>query len=232
MPRLSTIVPFSQCFIPDEVAGAESYVYPLVVDREKLFEYKFRIKKWNVAFEGSYEYDVDDGISPIFQVIGSFDDNVDVDSDFSTEKELVCDSLFTGSAIITTGTVDYNGVTATTEVSIDLSIAGGFKVTGSADEYIPVVVANFEIYDPGNSPYLKIGNLVTPSGEVFEQNFEGSTWSDVPCNHGISLTVTNFVASGSYTITPVEWWEHDPGDGLGPVWDSTDGSQLRNPFSC
>ena len=32
-----------------------------------------------------------------------------------------------------------------------------------------------------------------------------------------------------YIIQPGEWWEYDPGDGYGPIYDSITGQQLR-PF--
>jgi len=36
---------------------------------------------------------------------------------------------------------------------------------------------------------------------------------------------------GTILVEPIEYWPYDPGDGGGPVWDSSTGAQLRDPFS-
>jgi hypothetical protein len=33
--------------------------------------------------------------------------------------------------------------------------------------------------------------------------------------------------AGSVIITPAEYWPYDPGDGGGPIYNSTTGAQLR-----
>jgi hypothetical protein len=37
--------------------------------------------------------------------------------------------------------------------------------------------------------------------------------------------------TGEMSFTPTEYWEYDPGDEGGPIWDEDDGSELRDPFS-
>jgi hypothetical protein len=41
---------------------------------------------------------------------------------------------------------------------------------------------------------------------------------------GLPHTIT----SSSFAVTSTSWWPYDPGDGGGPCWDSSDGSQLRS----
>ena len=39
----------------------------------------------------------------------------------------------------------------------------------------------------------------------------------------------NYVATGKWQFRAIEYWPYDPNDGLGPIYDSTTGEQLR-PF--
>lgn len=51
-----------------------------------------------------------------------------------------------------------------------------------------------------------------------------------PINYPLPGGWTQSISS-SVSLYPSKWWEYDPDDGDGPVWDSSTGAQLRDPFS-
>lgn len=56
---------------------------------------------------------------------------------------------------------------------------------------------------------------------------------------GFAIPLYNFVApepgafayTATISVSPLNYWGYDPGDGLGPIWDTATGAQLRDPFS-
>jgi len=62
----------------------------------------------------------------------------------------------------------------------------------------------------------------------FSMRYQDENASGVVNNGNLNFTV--FTPSGfSTTFFPAEYWPYDPEDGLGPIYDSTTGEQLR-PF--
>lgn len=68
-------------------------------------------------------------------------------------------------------------------------------------------------------------DITIPFGVDYEneQEFDDGTGGTLDVD--ISFDIT------SITVKPKEYWEYDPGDGGGPVWEISSGAQLRNPFS-
>lgn len=76
--------------------------------------------------------------------------------------------------------------------------------------YIPIRFLEWRGDDPENSIVMKtmIADAETPTAIENDPNWDGSVHIE---------------------ITAVEYWEYDPGDGSGPIYDKWTGSQLR-PF--
>lgn len=73
------------------------------------------------------------------------------------------------------------------------------------------------------------GGISTYGYETIEMHGENITLqyesiSDDGAGNVTTRTLTDF----SCEITPYEWYPYDPGDGGGAVWDSADGSELRD----
>jgi hypothetical protein len=83
------------------------------------------------------------------------------------------------------------------------------------------------------------------SGQVYGAYTEGGFNSSLLTGSFLGLPMTYFattasgggagtnsftITSSTFNITSISWWPYDPGDGGGPIWNASDGSQLRNPF--
>ena len=86
-----------------------------------------------------------------------------------------------------------------------------------------------------NFPYEETSGL--PDYDTVDATIDGYT---VPLQYEsaaessddyYSIEISRSIADWSCVISPYEWYEFDPGDGGGPVWDSADGSELRNRYS-
>lgn len=66
-------------------------------------------------------------------------------------------------------------------------------------------------------------------GESFTKN---GSYNDNTTTAGASPPAVTVTADfQKVTWTPSQYWEYDPGDGGGPIWDSVTGAELRSPFS-
>jgi len=102
--------------------------------------------------------------------------------------------------------------------------------------YIPVLV---EVLIRGGDSLARYESGVTFSGSASAPNNpqdQGISWQindalgdiGAPFLYGSTSTPgTSFSISGTITITASEYWPYDPGDGLGPIYDSATGAQLR-----
>jgi hypothetical protein len=80
----------------------------------------------------------------------------------------------------------------------------------------------FGAYPPGNVDFSNGANGTNTTG-LFSGSFFGKTMQFFGCNN---FPVT--LSSATFTISSTSWWPYDPGDGGGPCWDASDGSQLRS----
>lgn len=75
---------------------------------------------------------------------------------------------------------------------------------------------------------------VTIDGMTFTANTysSGGTSDSFSSGSGCSATTDiDLVIPSSIVLNPIEYWPYDPGDGGGPIWNSTSGAQIRDPFS-
>jgi hypothetical protein len=92
--------------------------------------------------------------------------------------------------------------------------------------FIPVLI-NVDIIDANQEQSLTNGS----DSAVEEGEDKPLSWQIADSLGSISKPFRYGSSSitGTFEITPSEYWPYDPNDGLGPIYDSTTGEQLR-PF--
>jgi hypothetical protein len=97
--------------------------------------------------------------------------------------------------------------------------------------YYPDLLVNVSHGSLG-APALGVGGATTTPGvksPVFEGSFLGR-----PCPyyfHGPVAFNQFVVDTSSFVVSAEEYWEYDPADGAGPIWDSASGDQIRDRWS-
>jgi hypothetical protein len=108
--------------------------------------------------------------------------------------------------------------------------------------YYPELGLSWDFLDTGTPPAeggnIGICNFIGPAGtgltngmEFFNQTgpFLGSFMGKSMSFWGYSDNgLPNTISATTFTVTANSWWPYDPGDGGGPCWDASDGSQLRS----
>jgi hypothetical protein len=126
----------------------------------------------------------------------------------TTEKGLVCD--YGTRAIYNDGQDDEFGLYLYDEIADPRAIRYN-------DETYPSVIAFIWVdgilFSTASIPNAAAFGLATIDGTAFNL-----TTGDETVTPGFSASIT---------ITPEEYWPYDPGDGLGPIYDSATGAQLR-----
>jgi hypothetical protein len=79
-----------------------------------------------------------------------------------------------------------------------------------------------------NSTGLLFGQVRTgdSTGSAGAATFDGRSW---PSNVTVNSASVSF--TGSAAVSPETFWPYDPGDGGGPIYNTTTGDAIRNPFA-
>jgi hypothetical protein len=219
---------------------ANSPYVPMSLERAMLWNW--RVKKWKAEVNISFRIDGPEDISSIETMFF-------IESDKTNEKELVCQSgKFAGGESFYQDPDDTGPLNVAEDWEIGVQI--GHLVTSRFPSIGGVVGINASqaVRVSGDSPpiyYLPveisinvagIGFVASANNGILVEHIEGSNsaiqWSiddtkEVylkPFRFGDS---ENFVA-GSVDISIAEFWEYDPGDGGGPIYDKDTGKQLRS----
>lgn len=216
--------------IPEYYEGRDKVWHQVTV--EQAVRIYWRVKKWQIVVDAEYiepiyEFIPDDPNVPEigeFVLVGS--NTVPVTSvqqydpvePLELETDLVCK---TNSAAYWYGDVVNAG---------DLIKNIGCEFDASEDFFVSsinirkdqdgILYVAFEAYITGEEG-PGAGRTVLPVSFTDD--------SDNPLQFSFSWSGSQGDASwsGTATVKPLEWWEYDPSDGLGPIYDKTTGAQLR-----
>jgi hypothetical protein len=193
------------------ICGPQSFTYPafdededgnlIIVDVEDKHHFTF-----------GYE---DEGIENNFGVVELPDENI----------EITARSAFSYDASYISG----RGAFSTLRRAIPAFYRNAF--TGGR-EYILALMFSANL-SAGSGRYFLYGQALGLSSEMdagtFTYKFLGKTYTAPivarPITFGSSRTPVN--VSAQFTLEATEYWPYDPGDGLGPIYDSVTGAQLR-----
>jgi hypothetical protein len=202
----------------------------------------WRVKSWRIF--GSFTTNAGAGISTISY------DGTTTRSAFTSEKDLVCavvegvgedafyyvppfDSIdFTGSVL---------GIGYTPQFTADfqlqwlpfaglpLSYKRGFSHLNGNGGIFNWVAFSYNTGDSGDFQYGTV--FVREPAEVNPSSFAPTTIpiSFLGKTYSINAVTVPENGSAEVTIEASEYWPYDPGDGLGPIYNSATGAQLR-PF--
>jgi hypothetical protein len=149
----------------------------------------------------------------------------------------------TSSSPFTPGTVTYDQTFTSNNVKHGVS---GFSAPADEKSLVcrrrtyfsetvgDVGVFSFELFDAAKSydglyyPYLNIAFDGGNGAAILTLSGGGSAGGTITID---GTNVPSFInpstTAGSVIITPAEYWPYDPGDGGGPIYNSTTGAQLR-----
>jgi len=201
---------------PDAVSSSASPWWPDLGSDERLMEWFYRVKTWR------HVIDLYSGLVP-FDYNGTYDllthdiyqDGASVGTDLpANEKYLMIDPT-TGVGWATTFSVLSGFGT------IFLRVLGDYYITMSGEteiEWFPEIVFSAS----------------TAGLDLDTVNNVGDRLSDATLTvDGISIPLyeldllPSHTFTGSYTVTPVEWWPYAPTSGGDPVFDSATGAQIN-----
>lgn len=188
--------------------------YPIGLDLKTLLRWYWVVKRWKFSATLTGTNFRNEPVNTSFE--DTFFNGNNYYADLTTEKQLVCQRI-----------VEYTASSTEDSASFQMFNDGVQKV----DEMtvFPLAEKKPSLYYPGlsfgySNAAGEIGTYLTESGG----NIAGGTITV----DGIVLPSyfqSNFnpPTAGSIAITPTEYWPYDPGDGGGPIYDSTTGAQLR-----
>jgi len=226
----SPTVSFQASCPSTNIAGINN-IYPDVwLPENYALAIHWRVKKWNFNYAAEWE---NSGSSFSFSGSASFfygefreqgGDPPHLTSvsgkALENEKELVCYNSF-GANIVGYGFPQIFFAWRT-DAHVRMDGVPWVKVTNGAKQYRPRVAFFASIH-----PYPGIRavsfNDANTQGH-FSYDLLGETFQ---C--GISSQITDPSLTVTASLQATEYWPYDPGDGLGPIYDSTTGAQLR-PF--
>lgn len=199
------LLPFCFSFseVPEVIATfGVSTPYPIGLDVKTLLRWYWLVKRWTVsATVSGLEFGGDpasDSIETTF-----FNGNT-LAPELSVESQLVCRR-----------STQFFAENETNAFFIELFD----DVQKQEDLYFPYLSMAFTGLAGG------IGTTFVEGGEFFAGGtivMDGITLPSYLNNISGSM-----VSDGSITITPLEYWPYNPGDGGGPIYNSTTGAQLR-----
>lgn len=107
----------------------------------------------------------------------------------------------------------------------------GELLDSTIDFEFPVITVSFTFqlfYDA----QIALFDGVNYYPSIYAQDQSGAPITDVVSSGPTSFTarLDTDVISADVSFEAVEWWAYNPGSG-GDVWDTSSGSQLRNPYS-
>jgi len=249
MASLSLPYPFIFC-IPEVFEAPDPATHPVGITWETLFRWYYRVKQWDInAASSTISAQVTGSEGSATAGIGDFADSTNAPLTTS-EKEFACsEQSFPSSGDPKSSYDEYGGDTEVgfAQAAFNVVINQWFGLEGIVK------------YDGLYYPVLEIGLgasvSVAFSDGVVSENYSANlstSGSGTPTTIGLQIDGESFTlpvfldesgATGGHIsasfdpadfpiiITPTSFWPYDPGDGGGPVWDSSTGAQLRNPFS-
>ena len=253
------IWPSKQAFIDELYAPPIPTVYQdfdnttetIVADLGTIMALYWRVKKWKVS--GVFEYYITSKVSTNYEFILTRDAATEADLVCTDELGYVKQFTRTGTPITDSwsgGTLNFTAAILLPFMGSDgpptnraaikqgdnlysagISFFAGFEEgEPSADEYIsPYLIRSaFKTSSP-SFPEAEPPNAVVPI------NFLNQTYGLLAQSSKIELTIEiggNLVTIPldiNMAIDAIEYWEYDPNDGGGPIYNSATGAQLR-PF--
>ena len=179
--------------------GADYYVLP--VDLPTLLKWYWRVKTWSVSASVTSSSPFTPGTVTYEQTFTANNVRPGVPgfSTPQTEKDLVCQRR-----------TFFNEVVGSTGVF-------NFELFNTVEEYLGDYYPHLNIaFDGGNGGIIStipaagiLGGNITIDGQQADSFLYPDT------------------TDGFITVTASEYWPYDPGDGGGPLYDSTTGQQLR-----
>lgn len=208
MAGLRHLGAFPFCVPPDpSLIDPDSGYWRFGTTLVKAMEWFWRVKKWTVG--GEWTHDEGSGSFEFEAQAEYYDGSAYVTP--SSERDLVCYQQ--GQIRIPAP----SGASYTADIRIfDGNQAGYWAVENSGLIY-PGVDCSFSAPQGTGT-----ASLDTSSSGDGEFQLDGIPSPALACALGSGTL------SASLLVVPTEWWPYDPGDGLGPIYDSTDGSQLRS----
>lgn len=231
--------------------------YPIGFTRDQWWEIYFRVKDWDITIDWSASASCTAG-SATASASANGPGNASSTSGLSSERNFTCQ--LNASFLVVPNDDDYQetsnddafaiaGVMSQFQnPTIGINIDACYRVD---DLYYPKFYKTFGILSqcnggweegfPGyieaiySEPDVESPNpLYTPYNIPISVNgvsgiFEGTKFSANTGDGAGSATASANLTS--ITLTPKSYWPYDPGDGGGPIWDASTGSQLRDPFS-
>lgn len=253
MAYLSTVrfFPFQQ----DDIIDVPSLEFPMVFTLDDFGRYSYRVRKWKVEIEADWNVDFTkevDGIPAPMLLNTTATINAEAimeDLTRTTEIQLACainTNVTRSSPVTAVGTADTTGrppgVVFTEDVFITaqmqcLNLLSGDRYFRTVDDdYLPrfrfrvaldIPVSGFGL-GLGLDSYLTEDAIIVDfdsPAKTFEAGFVDQETARV---YDITYNSRNVAVS----VTPYEFWEYDPEDGGGPVYETTtDNPPLRDPFS-
>lgn len=223
--------------------------YPIGVDKETIFKWFYRVKKWQLTCE--YTFDVIATNGGTAQVSGNgptthpeLDINpVTVESDMSCKSQIF---LWGDPPAIIADAFDIQTVGNATflyELSLFFLGAGTPSVVFYDDLFYPYFSAYVSItgdalvnFGPRQIRSISASPSDWPTPLSIPYEIDGTTFSMTGSTRlfngggGGPGSATATVTDIEIKINPIEFWEYDNGVD-GPIWDSTTGAELQDPFS-
>ena len=235
MSRLSTDRAWPFCQVDHDISPAlyPASRFPVVIPKAKMEEWMYRVRAWEINFNVTATYKLF-APSPDWTttMIGTTTNRTD--NSRTEEEEMACavggsqtQTVTNGETIVRTPDPDIIG-----DVSVFFSfglgqsssaygISGTQRFLRDGDDYLPTIYLQFL----GNDVLFHTESTPGTAGSI-AVTMDGYSFSLKAASAG-AFSISAY--SGTVTITPVEWWEHDPGDGGGPVWNAGTGAPERDP---
>jgi len=223
--------------------------YPIGVDWATLFKWYFRVKTWegelDITFNASAsQADVSASVTAPSPITQDTTSNMEDETDFSCTTPII---------VFQSGAISEYQEDSSEEAIVSASLASSgcrlilfaFKTFYQNDTYYPYIRIDFNSSgNAGGFPtssntfvnYFSTPNVPIPDSTqvdvpveidgimgVVQWTYQKSSYNDVGASSDVNLIINNI------KLTPKEYWEYDPGDGA--YYDSTDGSELRDPWS-
>jgi len=164
---------------------------------EQAMRIYWRVKKWQIVVDAEY------GGNPITEI-----EQYDPTEPLEQETDLVC---------------KYNVAPYWQgAVAQGIGVDALFVASGDFGYNAPIVIRK----DENGALFVALAATLTAGARTaisvaLSDNLEFAfSWSGASDEDGNPY-------SGTATVKPLEYWEYDPGDGLGPIYDKTTGAQLR-----
>lgn len=223
--------------------------FPASVTLEEAFEFFRRVKTWKIDYNIALLGTFDDGLGwiadiEIAAISGSLLLTWTGHFTRTDERYLECFNTTIDETYSTfSGTASHVNAASITVIpdppyNEDVNVSGslrmfqelpGTKALKRNDtSYFPQFDVAFALRVPiPSAPVL--GGEVLGTNSLDNASFSDITWSFNGGTFPAQISCIDAAPTCILTLVPHEWWEYDPGDG--PVWNSSTGAQLRDPFS-